>query len=284
MKIVDIINSQNIVLRGCLYDTKNKNLCILFIPGMAGNIIENKFIQILGEELQKNDIGFLCGHNQGSFHIVDYPCNNNNGFVRRGVTYEKFEDCLPDISAYINYIKKLGYKKIVLAGHSLGANKVIYYLSKNKPDLIKAYILLGPPDMVAELNSIEDKDDLILEAKTNISNHEPNKLLSKLIWDYYILSSATFIDLVENKNLHNLPITSHIGSFDALKSIKLPFLAIAGEKDDSCSNNIEIYLSSLISNANSNGEYAIIKNANHTYINQEKELFNVIHAFINKIF
>ena len=278
MEIIDVKNSQDIILRGCLFDVKNKEICVLFIPGMAGNIIENKFIQVLGEELQKKNIGFVCGHNQGSFHIVDYACKDN--FIRRGVSFEKFDDCLSDISAYVDYIKNLGYKNIIIAGHSLGANKVIYYLSKNKSDVIKAYILLGACDMAYETSLIENKEKLIKEAKENIVNGVPDKILSQLVWNYYILSSKRFIDLIENKNSRNLPITSKLGSFDALKSIKLPLLAVAGEFDDSCSDNIEKYLSLLIKNTDYKGEYAIVKGAGHTYCNHEYDLFKVVYKFI----
>ena len=276
MDIIDVKNSQDIILRGCLFDVKNKEICVLFIPGMAGNIIENKFIQVLGEELQKKNIGFICGHNQGSFHIVDYACKDN--FIRRGVSFEKFDDCLEDISAYVDYAEKLGYRNIIIAGHSLGANKVIYYLSKKKIDLIKAYILLGPCDMAHETSLI--KTTLINEAKENIVNGEPNRILSQLVWDYYVLSSKRLIDLVENKNSQNIPIISKIGSFNALKSIKLPLLAVAGEFDDSCSDNIEKYLSLLIKNTDYKGEYAIVKGAGHTYFNHEYDLFKIVYKFI----
>ena len=281
MNIIDVKNSQGVVLKGCLFDVAHKDVCVLFIPGMAGNIIENKFIQVFGEEFQKKEIGFVCGHNQGSFHIVDLPCDNQDGFVRRGVAFERFDDCISDIDAYINFIIKLGYERIVLIGHSLGANKVIYYLSQNKSNLIKCYVLLGAPDMAAEVNLIDGKDKLIDEAKKNIKNGKPDRLLSKLIWDYYILSSARFVDLIGNENSHNLPITSGVGSFEQLKSIQLPLLAVAGERDDCCSSDIEKYLSTLIEKSEFAGEHAIIKDAGHTYVGREKELFNVVYNFIS---
>ena len=72
MEIIDVKNSQNIILHGCLFDAKERSMCVIFVPGMAGNIIENKFIQVLGEEFQKQNIGFVCAHNQGSFHTTAF--------------------------------------------------------------------------------------------------------------------------------------------------------------------------------------------------------------------
>ena len=44
---------------------------------------------------------------------------------------ERFALTDGDIEAYLDYAEKKGYKHIILAGHSLGANKVIYYLSRH---------------------------------------------------------------------------------------------------------------------------------------------------------
>ena len=282
MDLIDVTNAKNIILRGCHYNVDDKDLCVLFIPGMAGNIIENKFIQVLGEELQKKSIGFICGHNQGSFHIVDYPTKDKD-FIRKGVAFERFNDCLSDINAYIDYIINIGYKRIILIGHSLGANKVVYYLSKNKPEIAISYILLSPPDMAYEMEHIDDKDKLIVEATTNVAKGQSDLLLSTILWDYYFISSGTFIDLVTNVNLRNIPIISKNGSFDDLKSIKLPFIAIAGELDDSCSDDVDNYLSLLVNNSGYNGKYKIIKGANHTYKNCEYELFDRVYSFIKEL-
>ena len=39
------------------------------------------------------------------------------------------------------------YKKIFLADHSLGANKVIYYLSRNSDAKIEKFLLLSPANL-----------------------------------------------------------------------------------------------------------------------------------------
>ena len=44
---------------------------------------------------------------------------------------ERFAETDEDISAYLDEAERRGYRHIVLAGHSLGANKVIYYLSRH---------------------------------------------------------------------------------------------------------------------------------------------------------
>ena len=64
-----------------------------------------------------------------------------------GCTYELFNNCLEDLQAYIDWAKSEGYKHIILGGHSYGANKVVYYLSKNQNEKIDKYILISPTDV-----------------------------------------------------------------------------------------------------------------------------------------
>lgn len=277
MKIIDVVTKRQDTLCGCWYGENFRDTIVIITNGSGGDVFANRFLRVVGEQLEEKGISFIYAHNSGAFQIMDLPSQNKK---RCGLTFEMFDDCLVDIAAYVEYVEKLGYENIVLAGHSLGANKIIYYLSRHKPRSVVAYALLSPPDMAHEITTIDDFDELIKEAKTNITNGEPDKLLSKLVWDYYILSSARFIDLVENKHAQNLPITSKKGSFDDLKSIKLPLLAVAGERDDSCSDNVGNYLLELTKQADFNAQYAIIRGAGHTYRNHELDLFNAIYSFL----
>ena len=69
---------------------------------------------------------------------------------------EDFKNTDEDVEAYINYAEKNKYKNIYLAGHSLGANKIIYYLSRNHDKRVKKYILLSPANITHLLNGVSD--------------------------------------------------------------------------------------------------------------------------------
>lgn len=64
-----------------------------------------------------------------------------------------------DIYAYIAFAEDQGYEHIVLAGHSLGANKVIYYLSR--PDAasgIDHFFLLSPANLTFMMSGVNNRD------------------------------------------------------------------------------------------------------------------------------
>ncbi len=182
-------------------------------------------------------------------------------------------------------MKKLGYKKIILMGHSLGCNKVIYYFSQRKPKDVVGVILASPPDMVGQLKPEyqPDRDELYKEAKENVKNGEPRKLLSKMLWDWYNLSSQTFLSLfTEGNNSDNLPVMRNPGKWDQLASINVPIMAFMGEYDDIAIRGLSEDLELIKSKATKAPSFtqAKIPKASHVYDGQEeavaKEILNWI--------
>ena len=244
MNSIEILHGwtkDNLNLQGIHWQSDSKNVCIVFIHGMSGNILENYFAEILGNEFSKSNYGFIYGHNRGYNHINDIKTSKiskdgGNETKRIGTSYERFNESIFDIDLWVNKAHELGYKKIILMGHSLGCNKVIHYLSQNKCKGISKVILASPPDMVglAKLEKYQaNYIEMLKEAKDNINNNNPRKILSSILWDWYFISSQTFIDLFEdNCPADNLPLLRNPDKFDELSDINIPIFTFLGEHDD----------------------------------------------------
>jgi len=120
--------------------------------------------------------------------------NSEGGFEtsRNGAVFERFENCVPDIESWLEKGRKLGYKKIIVIGHSLGVSKVLHHFYKTKPEDVVGVILASPPDMVGLVKKTSyqpNYEKLLEEAKQNIQNNNPRKLLSEEVWNWYTLSS-----------------------------------------------------------------------------------------------
>lgn len=193
--------------------------------------------------------------------------------------YEIFEDSLKDIDLAINTAKELGYKRIILVGHSYGCNKIIYYYYKKHPDLL-GIILASIPDMVGIHKLYEkDYDYLLNEAKNNIDNNELDKLLSKLIEDYMYMSSKTYYNWYnQNTNLDNVPILNNTNNWQQFESIKCPILTFSGELEEQYYKELDLLKSKAI-NAKSFTSH-IIKNTCHNYNNQEEYTAKIICEWI----
>lgn len=194
-----------------------------------------------------------------------------------------FEDCIYDINLAIQTAKEKGYKRIILLGHSLGCNKVIYYYYKKQPNIL-GIILASAPDMIGSHLLIEpDYEELLKEAKENIDKNQPTKLLHKMIEDYMYMSSQTYYNWFhKNSNLNNLPIISNPKNWEQLETIDVPILTFSGSKDE----DYYLHLDLLKEKAAKckNFEYQIIENTGHTYQEKELETGTLILNWINKNF
>jgi acetyl esterase/lipase len=66
-----------------------------------------------------------------------------------GAAFERFGESVHDIRAAIALAVKSGYRRVILAGHSTGANKVLHYLARTRDRRVVGLILLGPVSDVA---------------------------------------------------------------------------------------------------------------------------------------
>ena len=264
------------------FESNKKDICVICIHGMCGTIIDNYFATVWGKLLAQNDIGFIYEHNRG--HSIENDIVMKDGsFKRCGCMYEIFEDCIYDIDLAIQTAKEKGYKRIILLGHSLGCNKVIYYYYKKHPNIL-GMILASAPDMIGSHLLIEPEyEELLKEAKENIDKNQPTKLLHKMIEDYMYMSSQTYYNWFhKNSNLDNLPIISNSKNWEQLETIDVPILTFSGSKDEDYYLHLDL-LKEKATNCK-NFEYQIIENTGHTYQEKELETGTIILNWINKNF
>ena len=286
MNHIEFINNaytkDNLCLPMIHFNSNEKDICVIFIHGMCQTILDNYFAIVCGNTLSKNNIGFLYEHNRG--HSIENDILMKDGsFKRYGCMYEIFEDCILDIDLAINKAKELGYKKFILMGHSYGCNKLIYYYYKKHPNIL-GLILASAPDMVGlQLYWQKDYKTLIKEAKDNIDNGNPTKIISNLIEDYMYMSSGTYYNWFrENSNLDNLPVMGNSNNWYQFESINIPILTFSGALETD--NYLHLDLLKDKANSCNNFEYKIIEDANHFYHNKESEISYLILNWIKNKF
>ena len=264
------------------FESKEKDICVICIHGMCGTIVDNYFATVWGKVLSEKNIGFIYEHNRG--HSIENDIVMKDGsFKRCGCMYEIFEDCIYDIDLAIQTAKDKGYKRIILLGHSYGCNKIIYYYYKKHPNIL-GIIFASAPDMIGSHLLLEpDYKELLAEAKKNIDNNEPTKLLHKMIEDYMYMSSLTYYNWYnENSNLDNLPVISNKEHWKQFETIDVPILTFSGSNEEDYYQHLDLLKDRALNCKNF--EYKIIENTGHTYKNKEKEIANLIFEWINKNF
>lgn len=279
MRIIELETKRGDLLYGCIYGEEYKHTCVIITNGICGNIFENKFLRMLGEELEKNKIAFMYAHNSGAFHRIDTKTKSG---IRSGCMYELFDNCLEDLQAYVDWAKASGFKRIILGGHSYGTNKVIFYLSKNQKEKIDKYILISPTDIhYLNENKKKSAEALMPIALLYEKENKLDTLLPFAFDNYQLYTARAFLDFMHNKNSNNLPIYSKSNDWSQLQSVKQPGLLIMGEKDEFAFGNTLYHLQTINQNSqNRSNVVKVIQNADHNFINKEFKLVQEILNFL----
>lgn len=263
------------------YMSNPKDICVIFIHGMCQTILDNYFAVVCGKILSENNIGFLYEHNRG--HSIENDILMRDGSYKRyGCMYEIFEESLLDIDLAIKKAKEFGYNRFILMGHSYGCNKLSYYYYKKHPNIL-GLILASAPDMMGlHLYRQTDYKELIKEAKENIDNGNPTKILSNLIEDYIYMSSQTYYNWFNKKSkLDNLPVMSYSENWYQFETIDVPILTFSGSNETD--NYLHLDLLKNKAKSCNDFKYKIIDNTNHFYNGKEKEISFLVLDWIKAI-
>ncbi len=135
------------LLEGAVFtpaDGGNQQLPIVWIHGFTGRFYERHTVAI-GRRLAARGHVFLTGNNRGH-HLGANIVNLRGGpDLRGGGWWENIADCVHDYPAWIRFACELGFERVVLAGHSLGALKAVYYMGTCEDERVAALISASGP-------------------------------------------------------------------------------------------------------------------------------------------
>lgn len=274
-------------LHGALYEPDQRSTTVVaHIHGMAGNFYENSFVDSLARTLTENGIAFSPFNNRGNGYIATSIKNINGKVeqVRIGSAYERFEDCLLDIGAHLDFLIDQGFTTLHLCGHSLGAPKAAYYLSRTQDKRVKSVILLSPSDMMGLIRADKEKfEEDRATARAMIEGGRGNELMPREVWGEYPLTANTYLNLFDDTseaaifNFHD-----RSDEFKTLSKVSHPILAVMGRRDHVLTIPIEEVMRIIEEKTKSSPkrEYEILGDATHDYGGFEQELADTLSKWI----
>jgi pimeloyl-ACP methyl ester carboxylesterase len=280
--IEKVITKDNITLFGYYAASvkKDANIVLINIHGTAGTFYSEEFEKYYVEKLPKLGLGVIFTNNRGA-GLLD-------PWTGIGAATEKFEDCLIDIDAWIEFALTKGYTKIILQGHSLGTEKVVYYMNKGKyKDKVISIILLAFSDSYGtqqkHLKNI--KIDLMKEAKQLVKINKKDTLLSSYWLSHAGVlpqSAESYINFFsENSELSNALPLRNGKNLEYYKNIRVPILGVIGDQEEYTIIPI-IKAIDLLKKENSKSTIIQIFGANHDFVNKQDILINNVISFIQK--
>lgn len=273
---VEGVDLHGLMLNDCLVNKGTATAC-LFIHGTGSNFYENEWVFPLAETMNKNGIAFISANNRGSHGYCPYPPH--------GASLEKFGGCVDDINGWISYLKKRGYAKFILLGHSLGTEKIVHYMDQEEQNSrVVGVILLGFSDSYGvQRNHWGSRfDDLMREAQYLIDEGKPETFLTgEWLSHAGVLpkSATSFVDFFSvGSNLAGaLPFRS--GRLEKYSRITVPILGIVGDQKEWTATPLGQAMD-LMQSENRNSTIEQIHNCDHDFTGKDDELCDIVDSFI----
>jgi pimeloyl-ACP methyl ester carboxylesterase len=138
VNLVRLQTNDGVRLTGILRQPRmaKANACVVLIHGFSGNFYSG-IMDFLPEALADRGFATLA------LNMRDHD---------RGPKNNRFEENRYDIAIAVDKMSLLGYKSIFLYGHSMGTNRVLYYMAATQDPRIKGILLTGPPGNLFEWN------------------------------------------------------------------------------------------------------------------------------------
>ena len=204
-----------------------------------------------------------------------------------GMAFENFTECADDIQGAVSLAESLGAKEIILAGHSTGCQKSIYYLSRpGKQKLIKGVILLCPmSDYAAMIKQVppEILKKNLQVARKMVKNGDGNKLIPSSLDAGYI-TAQRYISLYTADSVEEIFTYIDPKKLPHLfQKVKIPMHIVIAEKDEYLYYNATKTAKWFSVNTRSNAaRVEIIANATHSFQEGSTDVIKKIKNWLNK--
>lgn len=280
--IIRVITDDHLELFGFLAEAEGEKEAILIhIHGTSSSFYSEEYARLFTEEFPPLGVTTLFTNNRGS-HVMEAWQNTGAGL-------EIFEDCLLDIDAWIQYALDAGYRRILLQGHSLGTEKIVYYMNKGRfIENVVAVILLGASDSFGNQTRIAKTFpvDPMEEARRLVAEGKGEQFLTS-VWRPHgggvPQSAASYLNFFSpgSELSKTLPLR---GGKDLLyyRKIKVPILAVVGEYDPFTCLPVPQALQ-LLEKENRQTRAKIIPGADHDFSGKEKELLETVREFVHTL-
>ena len=175
---LNVPTKRGVVLNGVLFrpdDKRTADTVMIAITGIHGNFYSNPFYYNIGDTLNYGGIDFIYAQTNDAFGQIRTVNVNTGKEELIGSWNERFSYTDEDIEAYLDFAVSEGYEHIILAGHSLGANKVIYYLSRHHNPRVEHFFLLSPANLTHMMSSVTKEEKQMI--RDQVERGEGQKML-----------------------------------------------------------------------------------------------------------
>jgi len=206
---------------------RRRALALIWVHGLGSVFSSGQpLIRKLSRRLTGSGVGYFKFNTRGHDVVA------GRGRRLAGAAFERFGDCVADIRAMVTYARRCGYARVVLAGHSTGANKVLHYAARARDRRVAGLALLGPiSDVAGEMKRIGAAPlARRVELAERIARRDPLGLVPRA-WGFW--SARRYVSLYKPGQAEDVfPYYRPGARWSALRSVRVPVAVVIGGRDE----------------------------------------------------
>ena len=257
--------------------TRRRRAALIWVHGLGSTFSSGQpLIEALSQRLNRLGVAYLKFNNRGHDIVA-------RGARRlQGSAFERFTDCLEDIRTTIAFARRAGYRKIILAGHSTGANKILHYAARIRDRRLRGLILLGPvSDLAAEMKEIGPGElRRRVAVAERLAARDPDGLVPRA---FGFRSARRYLSLYRPGEAEDLfPYYRSNGRWTALRRMRIPIAVVVGSRDEYLDRPVAALIEAFERNATRTQSFTaiVVPGALHGFSGHEKALSREIARWI----
>ncbi len=277
--VVTIQTPRNVLLNGILLGPSKPNTVIVWVHGLGSSLFSKRAI---AELLVDKTTAVLLFNNRGHDVVARVGHVTRKKGLMAGAAHEVFTDCVDDIEGAVNFARKMGVKRVYIAGHSTGCQKSIYWAAKKRRG-VKGIILLAPVSDWAAETYLKGKKKLVRVekvARSYVAQGQRHRLLPPEVWPD-ILDAQRFLSLCTPTSVEEIFTYAQPGKNPRiLGSIKIPVLVLWAQKDEFADRPAKEIAHWFDTNIRALHSVIVIPKVGHSFKGGEKAVVTHIRRFI----
>jgi pimeloyl-ACP methyl ester carboxylesterase len=248
---------------------------LLFVHGLTGKFYSPSVVRI-GRELAGRGFTFVTGNNRG--HDGGYPFRASPDAPTRiyGGSWEDVFESVHDISAWLRFTTGLGFERVALLGHSLGARKVAYYQGERQDQRVAGLVTASPP-----IKGVRPRTELTAQARAMVEAGRGQDLLPWGISPAGMGTSSAQAYLDRFKP--GWDVFGVEGGDPAIARVRCPLLAFYGTNEAWVGGADDLEVIRVKARAAARVETRLFEGADHSYTGQHVAVGEALAAWLRTL-
>ena len=277
VSLVTARTRDGITLAGLMTEPRRRRgLALIWVHGLGSTFANGQpLIAALARRLGAAGIAYLKLDTRGH-HVVARA-----GTRLAGAAFERFGESVRDLRAMIDLARRAGYPRVILAGHSTGANKVLHYMARTGDRRVAGLVLLGPvSDVAGEMKRVGARElRRRVAAVERIARRDPDALVPRAFGFY---GARRYLSLYRPGEAEDVFPYYRAGRWSALRTIRVPLAVIIGERDEYLDRPAAAVVETFARHATAARSFTsiVIPGALHGFAGQEDPLAQALVRWI----